>query len=644
MRPALHFLFCLLLLLSGASQAEPINRPHTTVALKANLSTFVPGKSFWVAVHFRPDAHWYTHWQNPGNWGFAPHLDWQLPDGWKAGAIHWQVPKTITIAGKTHFGFEGPSSLLVQLTPPENASNLTLKAKLSWLVCQETCLPEKALLTLPLTAGSAIQSANSGFFAEALAKLPSPLPGRGKMQIEKDVVSFSLKVPELAGQPTQVFVTSNNLVDNNAQPQQIWQGDTLLISLPKSPYFNQLPTAPKVLLTTPDQALLVTMAASDTAARYPSLWLICLMAFAGGLVLNLVPWVLPVLVIKALKCKRDPGFGYLAGVLISLWALTLTLWLLHQGSEAPDWGFNWRSPVWVALQASIFAILGLGLIGKVGRNAFKGVSQRLLRQQPLASFLTGLLAVVVASPSTALLPNPGIDLTQSLWPLLAVCSALGVGFALPMLLLNKLPALHSRLPKPGPWITKAYVVLALPLLLSAIWLLWVLNNLNGQAFGLLATWVVGVAIWLLPWRLCRWLAWLPMLVVALLPLWHQASPPQSLAFDESTLKTRLSQHRPVLVNITADWCISCKVNESTTLSSEETRALFALYDVTYLKGDGTSQSPVIRRFLAGFHRTTVPLYVLYDQQGAPHILPQLLSPQILAAALKRHLEASAKNK
>ncbi|WP_417357775.1 protein-disulfide reductase DsbD family protein [Gallaecimonas pentaromativorans] len=643
MRPALFFALLLALLTIKTARAEPVQAPHIAVDIKADVSTFIPGQPFWVAVNFVPEPHWHTYWQNPGDSGLAPTLDWQLPPGWQAGAIQWQVPKAIDIGGIVNFGFEGPSNLLVQLTPPKDAQSLAVKVKASWLVCQQACIPGDAMLSLALSAGKAAQKDNSGFFDEARQKLPALLPGRGRMELQQNVVSYALQVPELIGTLPKVFVANPELVENGAKPQLLWQGDTLLLSLPKNPYFTEPPTDPKVLLVTPDKSVLVTMAQPKApAAGHKALWLLCLMALAGGLVLNIMPCVFPVLAIKALHLKAGQGLQYLAGVLVSFWVLALTLFALRQAGEAVGWGFHLQSPVFVALLASLFAFMGLSLLTRLelGTRLMSLGQDRIEHGHPLEAFLTGVLAVVVASPCTAPLMAPaiGIGLTLPLWKLLLVFSALGLGLALPMVLLENLPALRRALPKPGLWMAAVKKILAFPLLLTAVWLLWVMNNLSGQGFWLLAAWVLGVGIWLLPHRLFKVLAWLPLLLVALLPLWQSADKPPSIAFDETTLKERLAQHRPVLVNMTADWCITCKVNESTTLAREETRALFTLYDVTYLEGDWTARDPVITRYLESFGRAGVPLYVLYDQQGKPHVLPQLLTPGLLANALKDALE------
>ncbi|WKE67032.1 protein-disulfide reductase DsbD family protein [Gallaecimonas kandeliae] len=637
-----HLLLALLSLCLIPAWAEPVERPHIQVDLKAEVSSFVPGQPFWVAVHFNPEPGWHTYWQNPGDAGAAPKLDWQLPKDWQAGPIRWPIPKAIDLGDIVNYGFEGESSLLVELTPPAGASDTELLVKASWLVCKDSCIPGDALLHLPLKAGAKALPDNSGFFASARARLPKPLDGRGRMEVQQDLVSFALKVPELAGQLPRIFVTSPDLVAASAKPRLIWQGDTLLVSLPKHLLFTEVPDNVRVLLVTPDQALDVGLGGPASPAKAgPPLWLLLAMALAGGLLLNLMPCVFPVLALKAMHLKAGQGWHYLAGVLVSLWVLVLVLWLLRLAGHELGWGFQLQSPWFVALLASLFAAMGLALLAEVQLGTrFMGLGQDQIHQgHPWEAFMTGLLAVLVASPCTApfMAPAIGIGLTLPLWQLLAVFSALGLGLALPFLLLVQVPALAKRLPRPGPWLASARKLLAFPLLLAAVWLLWVLNSLSGQAFWLLAAWVLGVGLWLLPWRAGRYLAALPLLLVAFWPQ-PQASS-QALAFDEATLKARLAEHRPVLVNMTADWCITCQINERSTLAREEARALFALYDVTYLEGDWTARDPVISRFLASFDRAGVPLYVLYDRQGQPHVLPQLLTPAVLADNLKAILEA-----
>ncbi|EKE75170.1 protein-disulfide reductase DsbD domain-containing protein [Gallaecimonas xiamenensis] len=629
MRPGQLLLAALLIMTSLLARAEPISRPHMQVELKAELSQFTPGQPFWVAVQLQPEAGWYSLWQNPGDNGQATSLDWQLPKGWQIGPVHWPIPDAIDQDGITHFGYRHDHSLLVELTPPKEAKDLELMVKASWQLCQQQCLAEDALLTLPLKAGPKAQANHSGFFAKARQQLPRPLPSRGRMEIQQDLVSFALKVPELSGQPPRVFVANPNLVKSGALPRQLWQGDTLLVSLPKSAHYQAPPKAPQVLLVTQDQALLVGMNSPDPAEGQSPLWPLALLALAAGLLLNAMPFVFPVVALKALDLKTGQGWPYLGGVLASTWALAVLWWLSHLGG-GPG-GLDLQSPLPVAIFASLFALLGWRLLS---RQPLPGrLMQQGLAYQPI---LAGVLVVVLASPGVAMLA-PALKADLALWPLLALASALGLGLALPMVLLDKLAPLAPWLPKPSHSFKR---LLALLLLLSAVWQLWVLQGLEGPAFLLLAALIIATGLWPLPWRLAKALAWLPLLAVMLGIVLKPQQQPDTLAFDEATLKERLAQHRPVLVNITADGCIPCKVNASTTLGREETRALFALYDITYLEGNWTNRDPAVGRYLASFNSSALPLYVLYDQQGQPHLLPQLLSPKLLAESLEAALQGA----
>lgn len=675
----LFFLIVSLLFSTGSAQAHSsgwVKASHLKAELVSDHQDVRPGQRFKLALHFIPDEHWHTYWQNPGDSGLATSIDWTLPDGVEAGAIQWPAPMAISVPPLVNYGFEGPTILVSELSIPVDfkGSQLQIKAKVDWLVCKEICIPADASfeLNLPVTQTAVLATDYLKLFEKASQQQPKAVPLRGRYDVQNQQFSAAVPMPEDL-KVSAFFVAAAELVDH-AAPQQIdWVDGELLLRQQQNTYFNQAPELFDLVLNTAAGPVLLQLQHESaprisevTLAGFSLLdWLgMLLLAALGGLILNLMPCVFPVLSLKALSLvngqqsaqhTKAEALWYSAGVVLSFVLLAAMLLLLRSAGEAVGWGFQLQNPLVVGVLAYLLFVLALSLSGVVQLGLGLMNSGQQLTEKPGArgSFFTGVLAVVVASPCTA--PFMGTALgyaaTQPALAALAIFAALGLGMAVPFLALAWWPGFAALLPKPGLWMEKLKQWLAYPLYLSAVWLLWVYGRQQGidaLALALVGLVLVAAACWL--WGLLQLQqAGKASAVMAVLLfagavalLWYPQPAAQQAAktdhaevWSEQRLKQLLQDGKPVLVNMTADWCITCLVNERVALDTDSSKAAMALYNLTYLKGDWTNKDPAISAYLRQFQRDGVPLYVLYWPGQPPEVLPQILTPDSLRQALEQ---------
>lgn len=688
-------LLALLVLLVASPALAQVKAPKDLVraSLVAEPAGVRAGETFWVAVRMALKPGWHVYWRNPGDSGLPPEVIWTLPAGFSAGPIRWPVPERIPVATLMNYGYEGEAVLLVPVTPPPSldpARPVRLAAKLSYLVCETECVPGAAdlALTLPVTREAAPDPGTRDLFARAREALPVPSPWPARLSHEGDRLVLSLDAaglrPETFGKAA-FFPYAETALDNAAEQGLTVDASGIHLTLTRADPAEPAPaTLPGVLTIEQDagsgpvrRALAIGEEAAPpppsqipaTAApaaptvsteEAPTLAAAALLAFLGGLVLNLMPCVFPVLSIKVLGLVRHAGerpervrlhgLAYTAGVLASFLALAGLLIVLKSGGAGLGWGFQLQSPVFVAALAYLLLAMGLSLSGAVhlgGRVA--GIGDRLTRRAGLeGSFFTGVLATVVATPCTAPFMGTavGFALSQSAPAALLVFASLGLGLALPFLLLTLWPAALRLLPRPGAWMDVLKQALAFPVYATVAWLVWVLTQQvgpQGLLAGLFGFVLVGFAAWAwergrdstaLPARAARGLAVLAVIGAAAIGLTlgqDRATAGAELRaegaepFTQARLDALLSEGRPVFVNMTAAWCITCKVNERMALSTEAVRAAMRARGVVYLKGDWTNQNPEITRLLEQHGRSGVPLYLLYTGRVEPHVLPQILT-------------------
>jgi thiol:disulfide interchange protein len=667
-----------------ARDTAVVSTEHATVTLLSEQVKAVPDQTLWLALRFELIPHWHIYWRNPGASGSAPVIRWTLPAGWEAGEIQWPVPKRIRVGPLTNHGYEESVSLLVPVEVPPGplpAGPQTLIAEAEWLVCRVDCIPETGRLTLELNhpgSGSITATGNRELFTAARARWPAATALAGDYRLEGDTLAISVAMPgTLSPAPADVWFAANEWGPVDASGVQRWEQTatavTLTVPAGDVPPAGDAPLQGLLVVESEHKGTplrsgyRVQLAAQPPATANQNLGLVTalLFAFLGGLILNVMPCVLPVLSIKILGFVREAGANqrrltthglvYAAGVLASVTVLATVLLILRAGGESLGWGFQLQSPLLVTLLAYLMLLVGLNLSGvfSVG-GSLMDAGQSLTKSGGLLNtFATGVLAVIVASPCTAPFMGAalGFAITRTGWEALAVFLSLGAGFTLPVLLLSLFPGWLRFIPRPGHWMKLFQQVLAFPMFATAAWLLWVLSQQTdarayaGALAGLVA---VAFAAWIYgQWRPGRWRLGLlaaglaAALALAIGPMLASdaAAPSRAAAQDETPWSEERVQQlsaagRPVFVNFTAAWCITCKVNEQLALSTDNTRALFEARSVAYLVADWTRRDPLISEQLERYGRSGVPLYLLYSPATRqPQVLPQLLTEGIVAAAI-----------
>lgn len=649
--------------LPGLSQANQV-----TARLITPVESVVPGDTLWFGLSLEIAEGWNTYWKNAGSTGLPPSLE--LSDGTQSYEPDLQFPlaKTKPFGDDVSLLTYGYTKAVIhpfQITVPQTVSGQwSLTGEARWLVCKDICIPESQEISISLPVVSSQldvrRSASVQQIDAARAAVPTDFPASVNFAGTQSVwisgfneIAINDVMPEGSGEILGlvesvqslgggVLVTFDRALNPSAYAAGHW-----VIGLESGgvrlPYDS-------------------TLAVPSVEKQNLSLGLVLIMALAGGLILNLMPCVFPVLSIKALsiagkatKERRDVQKGawlYTAGILATMLVLASIMVGLKAGGAQIGWGFQLQTPWFVALLVYVFVILGLWLYGWVEFGmALSGVGQNLTEgHSGRAEFFTGVLAVVVATPCTA--PFMGVamgyTLTQPWWITLIVFSALGLGLALPMLAFAIWPQLASRLPRPGNWMIRLKQLLAFPILATAIWLLWVLvrqtsSDILALILGGLLLLVFGIWLTKGEGRISRILGVLAVVAsLTAIPSVSQVAPPASDQMVEvdaepyasSALRAHLNDGRSVFINMTADWCITCKVTEKRLLKTEAVDRLFEDHDVIRMTGDWTRYDPLITEYLNAFDRVGVPLYVVNHPGMDPIVLSQFPSFDELEDAVK----------
>lgn len=673
-----RFFLALLALLAFAvpAAAQLDQAPKVHVRLISDRDAVRPGGTFTVAIEQDMRPGWHTYWFNPGEAGAATEVKWTLPQGWNAGSIQWPYPHRLPVGPLMDYGYEGKIWLLqdVRVTAGASSGSVTLKALVQYLVCREVCIPEDANVSLPLVVDPAAgmpDSSAAAEFAAARAKIPTPSPWPVRFALNGESASLYVEAPALSGSAkpvdAQFFPARSGLVIDAAKQSFGYAKNGLVMRLSPGAKLAQLRLLDGVLvLTSADnsvQALTISarpgpVPAAPTGADM-NFALALLFAFLGGIILNVMPCVLPVLAMKALalaghagadrRHARAESFSYSAGAIASFVALGLLVIALRTGGVSIGWGFQLQQPVVVTALALLMFAVGLNLSGVYDVQAISMGDALARRGGLFGAFFTGVLAVAVAAPCTApfMATAIGYGMTQTPVVGLAVFGALGLGFALPFLLLGFWPALHRILPKPGLWMKRLKQILALPMYGAAAWLLWVLAqqvDRNGLIAAAVAVIAVGIALFL--WGATRLRARVAGTVAALalfagaayaLNVVANADTPapkiatayagmKSEPYSPARLEALRKAGRPVFLDATASWCITCLVNEEAALSRPGVRAAFRQHNVALLVADWTNRNAEITALLEAHGRSGVPLYLYYAPGAAePKVLPQILT-------------------
>ncbi len=696
------------------AQAGGTAAPVVSEFSRAELLVHAPqgvqaGQPLWLGLQITHAPDWHTYWKNPGDSGLPTELQWQLSPGATAGDIAWPTPRKFPIGDLANYGYDGTVLLPVPVTvtPSFQGDRLDVSLQASWLICRKECIPEEARFQLSIpaqvsTAGhaQAFQGAWSSAPHNQAAQSSSLQPADAQLAVRLEGLP-----KDWTGKPLEFFPETPGLIEPGKPWQQHWDGAVWTASLPLSPHRSESPAAVPLVVALaqppgqgpglPGRALTVNVttdwpatsaaptgvsdalaaALAENAARASApptgaggWWLALLGALVGGVILNLMPCVFPVLAIKVLafsrhgadrRAHRLGGLAYTLGVVLSFMALGGLLLGLRAAGEQLGWGFQLQNPAVVAGLATLFALIGLNLAGlfEFGRMLPSSWANLQARHPVADAFLTGVLATAIASPCTApfMGASLGLAVTLPAAQALGVFAALGLGMALPYLLASWVPAVARALPRPGAWMDTFRQLMAFPMFATVVWLLWVLgqqSGIDGAAALLLLLVMLALVVWAVtrPGTSRRWLA--PVAVAGLLWLGWSIGPQVTRLSDGHTNAAPtgvagltweawspgreaelLAQGRPVFVDYTAAWCVTCQYNKRTTLADADVLRLAAEKRVALLRADWTRRDPEVTAALSRLGRNGVPVYVLHAAQRAPVVLSEILSTDEVLAAL-----------
>jgi thiol:disulfide interchange protein len=682
----------------GNGGPGPVKATHLTAEMVSLAPAVAPGGSVEVGLVMSLEEHWHVYWINAGDSGEPPAIKWTLPAGVTAGPIQFPVPTRLPLGPLMDFGYEDEVAFPVKITvaPGVAPGPIHLDARITWLVCREVCIPGKAHMGLDLKVDpAAAPEQQLGALGEFLKAVPAPLPAEYKATVTGGKSEFVLTIagspadtPKVTPGDVEFYPYDPDLIVNAADQkfERIPSGFRLRIArAPESTalpatlhgvikftdgegYEVSAPVTPGEVSAAP--APLIPSTKSGGLTALPAIGL----AFLGGIILNLMPCVFPVLFLKGLalvqssgeerKHMRAHGFVYTLGILVSFWTIVALLLTLRAGGSRIGWGFQLQSPAFIAVLASFLFFFALSLAGQfdLGLSLTSAGGELAKKEGYTGSFFTGVLATVVATPCTAPLMGAaiGFALAQSAIVTFAVFTALALGLALPYLLLTLEPSWTRILPRPGVWMETLKQLTAVPLFATVVWLAWVYGRLHVGAesdhiaYLLLCFLVLAIAGWVLN----RWPAKLASSIVAAvlvvlglaIPLWQARHFVPSTAasatvtstsepnltwqpFTPATLAAARASGKPVFIDFTAAWCLSCQVNEKLILHSAEIEHQLAMHQFTLLRADWTNEDPAITAELASVNRSGVPTYLIYTKSGAPDVLPELLTKPVVLNAI-----------
>lgn len=674
-----------LALAPAPAAAQPVQAQHLTVELVTESTTIAPDKDFLAGLHFVLDKGWHIYWINAGDAGEPPRVEWELPAGITAGELQFPAPQRLPLGPLMDFGYENQVLLPVPMRADSSlhpGSTALLRGHLHFLVCSKVCIPGKAEILHRVSVAaqaSPPDPAVEPLFLTAERHLPRSLPAGTSVGVAQTRQSFVITLR--TGRPidsAEFYPFDPNLIAN-AAPQMVHPlRDGARIDVDKAAGLQQAPSQLHGLIKLPDGTAYqftapVQTAAAGAAAETSGSFLRAVgLAFLGGIILNLMPCVFPVLFIKGLslvqssteerKRLRMHGAMYTLGILVSFWSIVVLLLLLRAGGSRLGWGFQFQSPYFLAFMALLLFFLGLSLAGQfeIGLSATSVGGELAQRSGYSGSFFTGVLATVVATPCTAPFMGAaiGFALAQSAAVTLAVFTALALGLAAPYVLLTLQPAWTRLLPRPGAWMDVLKQAVSIPIFATVIWMVWVFAQVagsNGVAALLAGMLITAIAGWVLgrwPARAGASIAAALLLVaaIALPSLAARQLPARKTAtsgastdsllwqpFSPQRLAAERAQGKAVFVDFSAAWCLSCQVNERAVLDRADVEQAFRNSGVVTMRADWTNHDDAITEALARLGRSGVPTYALYAgaPDSQPRLLPEVLTPGIVLDALRQ---------
>ncbi len=632
-----------------------------------------PGETVELAIAMTPEAGWHGYWINPGDAGYGMELDWTLPEGWSAGEPEYPVPQTLLISGLMNHVYEGPYAVLVPVNVPQDAvpgASVPVTIDAQWLACtDEICVPERGMLAATVNVGSAGDT--DPRFDRWRAALAPMLDQQGSFETADGKLAIAIPLPASFGvDAPHLFLANDGVIDYAAGQTFRRVGDMLVAELDLRRGNVETPESVSGILKLDDAGGGISFSARPgavpaggeilEAASGPGmapLWTLLLAALAGGLLLNIMPCVFPILSLKALSLAkageseaeaRREGLAYTAGVVLACLALGALMLALRAAGNEIGWAFQLQEPGVVVALLLLAAAITANLAGLFELPTMAITSDG----KPAGAFATGLLAAFVATPCTGpfMAAAMGAALLLPAAQALLLFAALGLGIALPFLALGFIPPLRRMLPRPGGWMNTFRKVMAVPMGLTALALLWLAWRLGGDIYVLVAAIAAAgllAALWAAGRRQSSGKRALPafaliaapfaVFALVALPFAKSDAVSQSESvlaaqpFSEQALAAARGEGKPVFVWFTADWCLTCKVNEGVAIEREATREAFEKAGVVALRGDWTRRDADITRFLTAQGAAGVPLYLWYPAGGEAQQLPQVLTPDSLVS-------------
>ena len=665
----LFLLICASLISTQALTDNIVDASDSRIEILTESTSITPGDELLIGFKFTLNPGWHTYWENPGDAGEGASIKWNLPNDVSASEILWPGPQRIPVEPLMTFGYEDEVVLLTKIyTSEATIVPLNLNALVSWYTCKEICIPQEAEVSIPIKLGNKTPSASKVILDQTLEEVPIQFEGTYRVQRQED--SYILQ-GQLENQDQYdsiyFFPKDYGLTDYTEDQFYEINKDSFSLQIKAAEIEIENRTFEGVIAINKGEAV------SFIEINYPlkakpisqefNIFTLIFFAFLGGLILNIMPCVFPILSIKILRFVEQSGDStyktiqqgllFSLGVIVSFLAIAALLVSLKSGGESIGWGYQLQSPIVVSLLVYLFVVLGYIFMSNMvlGTSLARLSSISLGKGDSIESFLTGVLAVIVASPCTAPFMGSaiGFALLQPSFYSVLIFLGLGIGFSLPYLVLSAKPSLLSFLPKPGQWMETFKQFMAFPMWASALWLLWVLSSqVNNQEViqVLLGALLIIIGLWLVEknnsktnW--IRWIVRLPFILLLIFSLWLiptsyndlDESKQNQLAYSPQLLEDLREENALVFLNFTADWCITCKVNESVALKTSKVRKLLTDKDITYIEADWTRKDPVISSALEEYGRTGLPLYLLFPSKGDPLILPEILTEDILLSYL-----------
>jgi thiol:disulfide interchange protein len=691
----LRSIFVLLAVLAAgmaarAAATSAADAPHLHVRLVAPEDQIYPGGNNLLGLYFKLEPGWHVYWKNAGDSGEPPRIRWTLPDGVTAGPLQFPVPTRLPLGPLMDFGYENEVLYPIKLdvAPNVKSGKAEVVAKVDWLVCREVCIPGKAELRLPLQLSASKPTVIDGSGEDAAlmkrlaSTMPQPLPASVNAVFQPTQDGFRLGVETGKRETTAQFFPADQDTLANAAPQKVTPtARGMVLDLKKDANLTANPNQLNgVLVLSGGRAFELAAQPGTVVVPVEHDWGVIAktsaLAFLGGLLLNLMPCVFPVLFLKGLalcqSCAEERqtlrlhGFVYAWGILVSFWILVALLLGLRAAGASLGWGFQFQSPAFLALMAGLLFFLGLSLAGQfeIGLSLTSAGGSLAAKQGYAGSFFTGVLAVIVATPCTAPFMGAAIGyaLAQPAAVTFCVFTAIALGLAVPYVALTLQPAWTRLLPRPGAWMEILRQAISIPVFLTVIWLAWVLTQAYGAAVLaalLVCLLLLAIAGWFLGrWPAQRWATAVAAVILLFVVAINAFAPGKLAAVPEATSGSQPQQQwepwspdavskyqaqgRPVLVDFTASWCLSCQVNERVALGQPEVKQALKSANVALLRADWTRHDEAITQALAALDRSGVPAYALYmPGQTEPHMLPEVLTPGIVIDAVSKLSSATS---